>query len=126
MQNLEKLLLICYTFLRVVKERHKSQMNKPLPIRAQEGYQWLHRLLMGSICLKLQAAPFQDGFPVSRQTPFFLSASRFVANAKNAFFCGLSTTPSWSAMRVATLEQHLQMPTDCLPQGCTFCQRLHI
>src|SRR5216684_861452 len=43
------------------------------------------------ICSKLQAAPFQGGFPVSRWVPYPLFANRSVVSWKNASSCGLNT-----------------------------------
>src|SRR5713226_10587603 len=43
------------------------------------------------ICSKLQAAPFQGGFQVSRWVPYPLFANRSVVSWKNASSCGLNT-----------------------------------
>src|SRR5438128_8314416 len=65
------------------------------------------------ICSKLQAAPFQGGFPVSRWVPYPLFANRSVVSWKNASSCGLNTIPRWSATLAAILAQHSRVLTDC-------------
>src|SRR6266487_2845081 len=64
-------------------------------------------------CLKLQAAPFQDGFPASRQVPRGVSGNHFVANSKKDSCSGLNTIPKLLVTLAVILALHLQPRTDC-------------
>ena len=50
----------------------------------------------------------------------------FCSQLEERLFCGLNTTPRWSATHVATLGQRLPRPTDCPSPTCALRHWLHV